>query len=284
MDKKDLQKILGRKELQFLTNCHKNISLNEKILITGANGSIGTRLIERFKEMNVDFLSTDIEGDHVFLDVTDFNNVKSVIESYNPDIVINIAGAKHAPEGEHETWKTFSINTIGTWNILNCCSENTTTILASTCKSCNPETVYGASKLIAERMVLNSGGKIARFFNVIETQGNVFEIWSKLKPEEPIKVASVCKRHFISLDEATGLVICLASLQQKSIKCIVNSPILREMTDIAEKLYPEKEKEIINPRRGDRIEEKFLSSNESIEEYLFEESIIKIKNTHDKIF
>jgi FlaA1/EpsC-like NDP-sugar epimerase len=282
MENNTLEKILGRREIKFLKNCESNLHFTGKILITGANGSIGTRLIERLNKLSVDFLSTDIEGEHTFLDVTDEKNVKLVIENYKPDYIINIAGAKHAPEGEDETWKTFSINTIGTKNLIDHSPKNCKIILTSTCKSCNPETVYGSSKLIAERMVLNHGGSIARFFNVVETQGNVFEIWEKVEKEEPISVASICKRHFISLDEAVGLIFCVLSISEKSGRFIVNSPILREMTEIASMVYPEREKKIVKPRRGDRIEEKFLSSNESIKKYLFDESIIEIKNTHDK--
>jgi FlaA1/EpsC-like NDP-sugar epimerase len=215
------------------------------------------------------------------MDVTDSECVKQVLEKYRPDFIINIAGAKHAPEGEHETWKTFSINTIGTKNLIDFSGPGSKIILTSTCKSCNPETVYGASKLIAERMVLNEGGSVARFFNVVETQGNVFEIWDNLEEKDSIKVAAVCKRHFISIDEATGLIIYICSLNESS-RYIVNSPILREMTDIANSLYEDRDKIIIEPRRGDRIEEKFLSTNENIEKYLLNESVIKIKNTHDK--
>jgi len=281
MNKESLIKILGRDEIQTLVDIDKHVKIIKKVLITGANGSIGTRLIERFKKMKVSFLSTDIEGDHTYLDITRSNNVKEIINEYKPDIIINIAGAKHAPEGEHETWKTLSINTIGTKNLIDHSSPDTKIILTSTCKSCNPETVYGASKLIAERMVLNNGGSIARFFNVVETQGNVFEIWDNVDVNDPIKVAAVCKRHFISLDEATGLLIYISSTDEKG-RYIVNSPILREMTDIANDLYLERPKTIIQPRRGDRVEEKFLSTNENIEKYVYNESIIKIKNTHDK--
>lgn len=281
MNKESLIKILGRDEIQPLVDIDKQVKIDKKILITGANGSIGSRLIERFRDMGVDFLSTDIEGQHTYLDITNADNVKEVLNQYNPDIIINIAGAKHAPEGEHETWKTLSINTIGTKNLIDHSNPNTKIILTSTCKSCNPETVYGASKLIAERMVLNNGGSIARFFNVVETQGNVFEIWDNVDVKDPIKVAAVCKRHFISLDEATGLLIYITSTSERG-RYIVNSPILREMTDIAKSLYSEREKIIIQPRRGDRVEEKFLSTNENIEKYVFNETIIKIKNTHDK--
>ena len=59
---------------------------------------------------------------------------------------------------------------------------------------------------------------------------------------------------------------------------------LLEINTIGKVLLQEitQDKTIIQPRRGDRVEEKFLSSNESIEKYIFNDSIIKIKNTHDK--
>ena len=152
-------------------------------------------------------------------------------------------------------------------------------ILTSTCKATNPEVVYGASKLIAERMVLNIGGSIARFFNVIETQGNVFEIWNNVPRSEPIEVASICERHFISIDESIGLI--LFAVNEGSGRYIVNSSALINMNEVAERLYPERKKVIINPRRGDRISEKFLSSSESIEKYLLNNSVIKVKSIHD---
>lgn len=278
MNKKELYKILGREEMSILLDYTNSYLNDKKVLITGANGSIGTSLIQRLKSLNIDFLSTDIEGEHEYLDITNFDNVKSVISKYNPDIIINIAGAKHAPEGEHETWKTLSINTIGTKNLIDC-SGGAKLILTSTCKACNPETVYGSSKLIAERMVLNSGGVIARFFNVVETQGNVFEIWEN--EADDINVTAVCKRYFISLSEATGLL--LFSSCADSGRYIVNSTNLRNISDIANDLYPERKKTIIYPRRGDRVEEKFLSTHESIDKYLLDNSIIKLKNYHDRI-
>jgi FlaA1/EpsC-like NDP-sugar epimerase len=178
-----------------------------------------------------------------------------------------------------ETKETFEINTIGTFNMLESIDEKTKFILASTCKAANPEVVYGASKLIAERMVLNHGGSVARFFNVIDTAGNVFEIWSKIPEDKPIDVAAICERHFISASEAVGLLI-FSSISQPG-RYAVNSSALIKINEVAERLFPNREKNIIAPRRGDRISEKFLASSESIEEYLLNNTVIKVKSIHD---
>lgn len=282
MEYNDVEKVLGREQHQLLLNIENSIDLkNKKILITGANGSIGVSLRERLDKANIPYLATDIEGELEYMDITDFHQVFSIVNKFQPDFIINIAGAKHAPDGEHETWKTLSINTIGTKNLIDCAPIGCSIILTSTCKSCNPEIVYGSSKLIAERMVMNSGGSVARFFNVVESSGNVFEIWDKVPNDQPIKVAPTCERHFISVGEATGLIL-FAMSENKNKRYIVNSGHLRLMKDVADDLYPDREKIIIEPRRGDRLTERFMSTSESIKKYHLKNSVIELKSIHDK--
>jgi len=283
MNYNDVEKVLGRKQHKELLNIENVDNLvGKKILITGANGSIGTVLCKRLDQLGISYLATDIEGNLEYLDITDFHQVFSIVNKYQPDFIVNIAGAKHAPDGEHETWKTLSINTIGTKNLIDCAPMECSIILTSTCKSCNPEIVYGSSKLIAERMIMNSGGSVARFFNVVESSGNVFEIWDQVPESLPIKVAPTCERHFISVGEATGLIL-YAMNENKNKRYIVNSGHLRLMKDVAEDLYPQREKIIIEPRREDRLTERFMSTSESIKKYHLNNSIIELKSIHDKI-
>jgi len=293
MKKEDVLKVLNRAEHKELTSLNLN-SLNdgERILITGANGSIGTALLKKLNQTDdIDFLrsgktitilSTDIEGDHEYLDITDFNNVFAIINKFKPTIIINIAGAKHAPLGEKETWKTLSINTLGTKYLLDCAPKDCKVILTSTCKSANPEIVYGASKLIAERMVLNAGGSVARYFNVVESSGNVFEIWKELPENSPIKVAPTCERHFISLDEAIGLLFY--TMISEPGRYIVNSGYLHKMGDVVKRLYPNREKIIIEPRRGDRLTERFLATSEGQGKSLLNNGVIQLTNIHDEAY
>lgn len=280
--KKDItEKVLDRKQYQTLLNIEQmKIPSGERILITGADGSIGRALSARIKNhAGVECLTTDIVGDHEYLDITDFQNVFSVVNKFSPTIIVNIAGAKHAPLGEREIWKTLSINSIGMKNIIDAAPQNCKLVLTSTCKANNPEIVYGASKLIAEKMVLRAGGSIARYFNVVETSGNVFEIWEKVKEDDPIKVAVECERHFISLEESIGLIV-YTMLAPKG-RYIVNSHKKLKMKDIADRLYPSREKEIIPPRTGDRICELFKSSSESVESTHLDGAVVKLKSIHD---
>lgn len=282
MNSNDLVKVLGRAEYNELINVKNNpFFKDKKILITGANGSIGTRLIQLFEETGIDHLATDVEGNLEYLDITNFRDCVSLVRKYNPDFIVNIAGLKYATKSEHQTWKTVQVNIEGTKNLLDACTDKTKVILTSTCKSCNPEIVYGATKLIAERMVLNNGGSIARYFNVVQSQGNVFEIWKDLPENAPIKVVEECNRYFISVDEACNL--AMFAMLNGSGRYIVNTPELRNMGDIANALYPEREKHVIARRRGDRKDEIFLATSENETMNLLENSVIKIIGDHDRV-
>lgn len=272
--------LLNRKKYDDLINISFSPAKQEKILITGGDGSIGIALEKRLKKCdNLEILTSDIVGNHEYLDVTDFQNCYSVINKFKPTIIINLAGAKHAPLGEKEIWKTLSINTIGTKNLLDASPEDCKFILASTCKANNPEVVYGASKLIAEKICINRGGTVVRFFNVIETAGNVFEIWNETPKNLPIKVMEKCERHFITLDESIGLIIY--SLTSEPGRYIINSLNKINIGDIADKLYPDREKEIVKPRIGDRLIELEKSTSELFENYILNDSVIKLSNIHD---
>lgn len=275
----DIENILGRKQHPELSSLSGKDLQYERILITGSAGSLGQSLKRRLNDFKGEILETDVVDSYQKLDVTDESSVKEVLNLFNPDLIMHLAGAKHAPEGEIDTWNTFEINTIGTKYLIDNIDKTAKLVLTSTCKASNPEVVYGASKLIAERMVLNMGGSVARFFNVIETSGNVFELWNDVPENQPIDVASICERHFISIDESIGLILFTA--YENPGRYIVNSSALIRMNDVAERLYPNREKNIINPRRGDRISEKFLASSENIEKYLLNNSVIKVNSIHD---
>jgi FlaA1/EpsC-like NDP-sugar epimerase len=238
----------------------------KRILITGAKGSIGQLLAARLLGHVV--TQTDIET----LDVT-----SPIRWQQNPDVVFHLAGAKHAPVGEANPVETDRINAVGTANVIEA-FPNAKIILASTCKACNPETVYGASKLIAERMVLNAGGVVVRYYNVRETQGNVFRLWESLPVSEPIPVAD-CWRYFITVRQAVDLT--LAALELPSGRYTVDPGEPRHMLAEARSLYPGRPLAPIARRRGDRYREPLHAAHEHIIPVSSHPGLLEIVSPHD---
>lgn len=230
------------------------------VWITGAAGSVGSALLERLPQA----IGTDID-----VDVTDRAAVDKAARTIRPSLVLHCAGAKHAPEGETDPAHVAAVNIDGTQNILSVCSR---VVLASTCKAADPETAYGASKLIAERIVLNAGGWVARFYNVRETQGNVFEIWANT---DPLPVMP-CWRYFISLKDATDLMLALPALPPGRYTVDPGPAVF--IPDLADELYPGREKALVQPRRGDRVREPLAARCETLTPH---EGLVRVEGPHD---
>ena len=123
--------------------------------VTGAAGSVGKALTDRLNELGWNVTPTDLS-----MDVRDATLMDQFAGYLQPDVTFHLAGAKHAPDGELDPAGVVATNVDGTRNVLN--AKSGKVVLASTCKAADPETAYGASKLLAERMVLNAGGVVAR--------------------------------------------------------------------------------------------------------------------------
>lgn len=246
----------------------------ERVLITGAAGSIGAAIADALREADVMTFETDIDA----LDVRDSDAVDRWLRVIKPTLVLHLAGAKHAPEGELDPAATFETNVRGTANVL-AAARGARVVTASTCKACDPETVYGATKLIAERMTLNAGGSVARFYNVRESSGNVFSIWESLQADEPLPVAP-CSRYFISLEDAVALVLWASVLEPA--RYVIDPGPARRMDDVAAERYPGRPQRPIAPRRGDRLDEPFHARSEAAIATDVDR-VIRIASPHDPV-
>jgi FlaA1/EpsC-like NDP-sugar epimerase len=263
-------------EAAYSARRHRKIATT-RVLVTGAAGSIGETVVPLLRERPMtEVFATDLDGSDRHLDVTDGAAVKQLVTMVRPTHILHLAGAKHAPEGELDPGLTFRVNTVGTENIL-AHRGRAKVVLASTCKACDPETVYGASKLIAERMVLNSGGVVLRFFNVRETSGNVFRLWEQIPTWKPIPYTD-CWRYFISKQDAVNLTV--AGLKFPSGRYTVDPGAAQHMRDVADILYPGRIFVRVPARRGDRQTEPFKAAAESSER-VPGTPFLKITGPHD---
>lgn len=237
------------------------------VLVTGAAGSIGEALRPCLERASSRVFLTDVVGpipadDVSFLDVRNRREVDRMIGAVQPDVVLHLAGAKHAPEGEMDPRAYMEINAVGTQNVIDAAAEwgVTKVVVASTCKAADPETAYGASKLLAERIALNAGQVVARYYNVVESSGNVFETWRNLPDGAALPVASGCVRIFMSMREAVALTLWAAT--QETGRYALRNVSPQSMMQIAIRTQKDRRIEWIGPRRGDRLVEKKMALNE----------------------
>jgi FlaA1/EpsC-like NDP-sugar epimerase len=250
-----------------------------RLLVTGALGSIGLAACDLLTGAGIEIDPTDLlrEDGSRPLDVRSEAVVAAGIAAYRPSLVLHLAGAKSAPAGETDVMGALETNASGTANVVAAAARaGVPVVTASTCKACDPETVYGATKLISERLTIAAGGTVARFYNVIESSGNVFETWRAVPAEEPIPVTP-CSRYFITLADATALLLWSAVLPCGRYTVDPGEP--RPLADVASELYPGRPQREIPPRRGDRVTEPRCALSETIEP--LEGRIERIVNRHD---
>jgi FlaA1/EpsC-like NDP-sugar epimerase len=269
--RRSLRLALGREPQRLPIASAVNYLQPYRVLVTGAAGSIGQNVCDTLARGGVRVAPTDREQ----CDVTNHTHTWTAFHEHEPHAIIHLAGAKHAPDGEADPDDAMRVNAIGTRNVLAAArTVGARVVTASTCKACDPETAYGASKLIAERLTLNAGQRVARFYNVVESCGNVFRLWEGVTGPIPV---TTCSRFLISLDEATALIIL--ALVQPSGRYTVEPGERQYMRDVARRLYPQRQLRHLETRRGDREHEPRMAHCEA--SHTLPNGLVQITSPHD---
>lgn len=245
-----------------------------RVLITGAKGALGQELMGTLGELGHDVFGTDLHN----MDVRVEKHVATQFNRFRPDLVYHLAGLKLAVDGELEPDAFARTNVQGTANVVRACGvglARVPLVFASTCKAADPETAYGASKLIAERVVLNRGHTVVRLFNIPECGPSVFSTWRELPGDQAIPFTD-CWRYFIPVEQAVEALIYASGLPAGRYAPNPGQP--RHMRHVARELYPDRELVEIPRRRGDRRKEPLHAACEYA---VSMQGLLRISNPHD---
>jgi dTDP-4-dehydrorhamnose reductase len=150
-----------------------------KVLITGANGQLGTDLCRALHDFEV------IPLTHADIEVTDINSVKNAFKKYLPDVAINTAAYVRVDDAEDEREKAFSVNALGALNVAAAAQQiqarlvhiSTDYVFGGEAGQRTlpyiefdlpfPPNTYGKSKLAGEKFVQGLGNK----YLIIRTSG-----------------------------------------------------------------------------------------------------------------
>jgi len=206
---------------------------NKNILITGGTGSIGgeiARSILQYEPKVIRIFSSDENGlfslaqelrDHVNVryllgDIRDKERLERAIEGI--DIVFHAAALKHVPYCEYNPFEAIRTNIIGTQNVLEVSlkEEVQNVISISTDKAVNPVSTMGATKLLAEKLVVDANYykglrkticSSVRFGNVIGSRGSIFPLFAEqIKNGGPVTITDPKMSRFImSPSQVIGL-------------------------------------------------------------------------------
>ena len=250
------EELFLRETLKLDFKKSKKFFKNKKILITGGAGSIGSGIVKKLLEFDVKkIIVLDIgeynifklknsisknknfsKVDFVLTNIENFELLYNDFRNFKPDIVFNAAALKHVAFLENNSKQGFLTNVLGTLNVLNVSKINNVKYFVhiSTDKAADPKNVLGYTKLISEFVVKSFKDKkmaigTVRFGNVFNSYGSVAETFKdKIFNLDKIKLSHpLVERFFMSLDEATNLIINSLNLLSK--KKINNKTFICDM-------------------------------------------------------
>lgn len=237
----DWARLLSRPEICFPPRALEAAVRDRRVLITGAGGSIGTRLAELIlscgagqlllldcHEASLFRLRQTLEAAfagrelrYVLADVRDRLKVFQVFRRSRIDVVFHLAAYKHVPLSEDNADQVAAVNLLGTLNLLDAAREHGTSrlVYTSSDKAVTPLSAYAATKRIVEQLLLSlaedntrPGVRVVRLVNVFGTQGSAVETFIRqIREGLPITVTDPrMDRYWMTMREATHLLLAAA--------------------------------------------------------------------------
>ena len=263
---------------------------NKVILVTGGTGSFGKKFIEvmlkEYHPEKIIVFSRDELKQHemramgfnhpslrFFIgDVRDYPRLKRAFEGV--DYVVHAAALKQVPACEYNPMEAVKTNILGSSNVIDAALDTDVerVIALSTDKAVNPINLYGATKLAAEKLFVQSNayaaGKKARFScvrygNVVGSRGSVVPVFLQQKNNGSITITDErMTRFWISLEQGVRFVIrCLEEMHGGEV--FVPKIASMKVKDLAMVIAPKAKMDIIGIRPGEKLHEVLISEDEA---------------------
>jgi len=264
---------------------------NESILITGGTGSFGKAFLnellssrkfngvirvysrDEYKQYQ---LNNVFKGDkrlRFFIgDVRDKTRLLRAMESV--EIVIHAAALKQVPTLEYNPFEAVKTNILGTENVIDCSINNKVkkAILISSDKAVNPVNLYGATKLVAEKLFVQGNsyvGKrptrfsVVRYGNVAGSRGSVISIFKSQMVNNLLTVTDErMTRFWITLEEGVKFVLKCLDIMKGGEIFVPKIPSVK-IIELARTIAPKAKLKITGIRPGEKIHEFLIGQDEA---------------------
>ncbi|MGD2057289.1 MAG: UDP-N-acetylglucosamine 4,6-dehydratase (inverting) [Anaerolineales bacterium] len=260
------------------------------ILITGGTGSFGRAFIKKMLSEHTPakliVFSRDELKQHemrssgfndprlrYFIgDVRDQSRVRRAMQGV--DIVVHAAALKQVPACEYNPIEAILTNIMGGRNVIEAALDTRVekVMALSTDKAVNPINLYGATKLAAEKLFVQSnayaGGRDVRFScvrygNVVGSRGSVVPVFIKQRENGRLTITDErMTRFWLSLEQGVDFTIrCIEQMQGGEV--FVPKIPSTHITDLAKAIAPDAELEFIGIRPGEKLHEVLISEDEA---------------------
>jgi FlaA1/EpsC-like NDP-sugar epimerase len=307
----DITDLLRREPAQIQNELIGAALTGKRVLVTGAGGSIGNEIcrqiarwgpqmlillghgensiFETMLELQEDFPTLPLQP--VIADIRDLPRLDNIFKSFRPQVVFHTAAHKHVPLMESNVEEAITNNVVGTCNVCQaaCAADTERLVLISTDKAVRPANVMGATKRIAEMIVLDAAHRtgrafsVVRFGNVLGSRGSVVPLFKRqIAHGGPITITHPdMKRYFMTIPEAVHLVLQASAIGQGGEVFLLNMGQQVRILDLAEDLI-----RLSGLEPGKDIDIVFtgIRPGEKLSEDLWEEGTEYQKTAHPDIF
>lgn len=264
---------------------------NDKVvLITGGTGSFGKKFIQimqneynpakliifsrdELKQHEMRVAGYDQSNLRYFIgDVRDVNRLRRAMHGVN--IVIHAAALKQVPACEYNPMEAIKTNILGSGNVIEAALDSGVekVMALSTDKAVNPVNLYGATKLAAEKLFIQSNAYAAgtstrfscvRYGNVIGSRGSVIPIFINQRSNGTLTITDErMTRFWLSLEQGVRFVIRCTEQMHGGEVFVPKIPSTR-IVDLAKVIAPEAKFEVIGIRPGEKLHEVLIHENEA---------------------
>jgi FlaA1/EpsC-like NDP-sugar epimerase len=262
------EEILFPKKENINTNLLNKLFLNKVVAISGAGGSIGSKLSIQITNLKIKKLilidksefdlfslkkkienlnySTNIEIDYVLGDICDLSLLQKVYNKNKINIFYHAAAYKHVELLEKNYYSAIKNNLLSTLNTCEVAIKNKVEFfcLISSDKAVNPMSIMGMTKRYCEKILLNCNNtKTSKFFsvrfgNVINSSGSVIPIFkNQIENKIPVTVTNKnVTRYFMHVEDAVALVLKSTLIAENKKIYALNMGKPLKIYDIARKM------------------------------------------------
>jgi FlaA1/EpsC-like NDP-sugar epimerase len=286
----------------------------KRVLVTGAGGSIGAELCRQLLDGGVERLYLFGHGENsiyeidrelrllqeegvgektmivpIIGDVQDREYTSFILSRTRANVVFHTAAHKHVPLLEANPVEAVKNNVFGTRNIVDASRMSGVErfVLISTDKAVEPKSVYGASKLLAEEIVLREKKNghhflVVRFGNVLGSRGSILPLFRRqILKGGPVTVTHPdMRRFFMTIPEASSLVLQAGGTGEGGEVYLLDmgdSILIRELAEQMIRFYG------YEPNEDIRIAYTGFRKGEKLTERLYAETEIPEPTAHPKI-
>ncbi|MCB0164898.1 MAG: polysaccharide biosynthesis protein [Anaerolineae bacterium] len=307
----DIQQLLRRQPIKTDQDRVATSLQGATVLVTGAGGSIGSELCRQIArcqpaqiillghgENSIFEISLDLRlmfpqvvTQPAIIDVRDRQRVERVVAKYRPDIIFHTAAHKHVPFMQDNTEEALTNNVRGTENVLRAAELYNVArfVLISTDKAVNPTSIMGATKRLAELLVIGTAQRTGRaymavrFGNVLGSRGSVIPIFQRqIAAGGPLTITHPdMRRYFMTIPEAVQLVLQSSILGRGGDIFVLDMGQQVKILDLAVDLI---KLSGLEPERDIKIIYSGIRPGEKLAEELFLDSEAYRRTVHPQIF